>query len=214
MTPEELQRSVKELSRFAETFLAKANAENSPEAERFSARIAYVLTNTASLVVECKSQLDAVVSMERRRDRSPADLRDERAIVFFARLKPEDRERLVRTVEGGPPNISVEAFAEQVSNVTQFKRWDVDGLLRWLLRYYPYLAQRETEDAVNTIADILTAPFNLEGEARELLQAVDAQNRNSPFTQQLKRLLRCHMTLGVTSKAEMLVGRNERQFSP
>jgi hypothetical protein len=213
MTQEELEASYNELSRLDEELRAKADAESGDGIKPLVARVGYILATVGRMVAESKNQLDEVAHRERDRDRGSAALRDERALQFFARLKTEDRERVVHAVESQPPAISIVAFANQIAEQTKLYSWQVNDLLHWVGHWYVYLGRTESEESVNLVTGVLLDPQAAEPSTVALLQAVDASNPTSSFVQQLKRLLRCHSTLGVSAKADMLLGRNERQFS-
>jgi hypothetical protein len=213
MTQQELETSYNELSRLADELRAQTDTKSGDKLQRVLAQLGYVLARMGKIVAETKGQVDEIAYRERSRDRGTFSLRDERAIRFFAQLKPEARERLVQAIESGPPQISVQDFSLAIEKKENVSSWNVNDLLQFVGQWYSYLSQRESEEDVNHVASRLTDAFPYDPATAELLRAVDAANPTSPFTQQLKRLLRCHSTLGVTIKAEELLGRNERQYN-
>lgn len=212
MTPEEIDPTYEEFTRLADELAAKASVQGADSNQTTLAAMGSVLARLAKIVAECKNQLDEVTERDRNRERGADSLRDERALRLFAQLKPEDRERVVQTVESDPPNISLKAFANQVAQRVKMPFWTIQDLLEWVATWYSYLAQRESEEDVNRVAGIMLDSFGLKTTTSELLKAVDASNPASTFVQHLKRLLRCQATLGVSVKAESLLTRNERQF--
>jgi hypothetical protein len=104
MTPEE-QTTYNELSRFAEALAARADAHDKDGIEGTVAAIASILARLGMIAAASKGQLDELSYRARNRDRGSPTIRDERALRFFAELKPEDRERLVQAIERGAPSI-------------------------------------------------------------------------------------------------------------
>jgi hypothetical protein len=212
MTREELQNTYNQLTKLAEDLRVKAEAQDADGVQRTLAGLGSVLLLMSRIVAESKTQLDEITTYERNRERISTSLRDERALRFFAAMKSEDREHLVQSVENTLPNISIKEFAEQIAKDTKFSSWSVTELLQCVGSWYSYLSQNETEDRVNAVASFLIEAYDAEESTKQMLQSIGASDSSSPFMQQFKRLLRCHGTLGVTSKAEMLSTRNERQF--
>ena len=141
-------------------------------------------------------------------------MRVEQGMRFFAQLSEEERERLVRSVENTTPDVSLSDFAERVAKSTDVFSWGVRQLLQAVAYWYDYppLVQDKDED-VNFVASRLADTQTDDGNLAALLMKLDANNPGSTFMLQLKRLLRSRMTLGVTSKAEALANRHERQYS-
>jgi hypothetical protein len=213
MTAQELETKCNELIQVADALASQSVIQGNPELKRFLSGVIQVLANTAKTVSESKTELEQIAEYQRDSDRTASSRRDERAIQFFAKMKPEDRERLVRAVETATPNISVKSFAQQIAKEFQsLERWYVESVLEWVGSWYSYLGTRDNEDDVSRVARYLVEPFPATPATAELLRIVDAANPASNFFQQLKRLLRCQSTLGVSHKAETLLARNERQF--
>lgn len=210
MAAEELNRN--ELDELVKELRVLAEKQGGDELKSVLAKIAFVLASMNKVMIGMNEGIDEVAWRERSRDRAQQTLQQERAMRFLARLIDADRDRLVQAVETTQPDVSLSAFANRVASTASFYSWDVDALIQTLGSWYGYLSQREAEEDVERVASLLVDPTSAEASLADLLSTVNASNPASPFMMQLKRLLRCHRTLGVTFKAEMLSQRHERRY--
>ena len=214
MNVEDLERAVSELSPIVQNFREGVEAKGAEgDVARVGlslATLATVVAGTAKLVIDCKSQLDEAAYREQQRRKGEFQLRNERAIRFFAEMPKDVRESLVQAVETALPDISVDAFSERVAKDSPLLGSQVRDVLGWVSFWFSYLRGNSSEERVNSLAAYMVGQDAMPGGLHE---QSDASNLSSPFMQHLKRLLRCHPSgLGITEKAEDLLSRDDRRF--
>ncbi len=221
MTPDEPNTNYAVLAQLAEQLkTAIAKKEGGDELQNLLAQLGLVLANMGQAIVDLKSRVDEAAGRERTRDLSLQSSRAENAMRFFASLSEEHREQLVLLVATTGPDISIEALSDRVADrigkESSFKAtsWQIRTLLQAVAYWQDFMSSDgNSEERAGLVASILADPDTTNAPLAALLTTVDARNQSSVFMRQLKRLICCQKSLGVTNKAEMLANRHERRYS-
>ena len=119
--------------------------------------------------------------------------RHERPLADLVAMSQEERERVVNEIREAAPALDLGVLAEKVASSTELDEDRALGLVRMLASLYRAREETPVDQFVDDVCDAAQAS----GKAR--LQPTD-ENGDS-FRRDLKALLSCDQSLGVTAKA-------------